>query len=108
MVNFGLLAAEICCRVWGTHANYNGFRVLAALLHGTSSSVEQMVPPIFGRAAITLALAHISSSVYYFASFYVRQKVAYSFVQPRTIYPGYGTGSVVHVVFHFNHVHVYG
>jgi len=35
MVNFGPLAAEICLRVWGTPANFNGFRVLAALLHGT-------------------------------------------------------------------------
>jgi len=35
MVNFGLLAAENCWRVWGTPANFNGFRVLAALLHGT-------------------------------------------------------------------------
>jgi len=34
-VNFGALAAEICWRVWGTSANFNGFRVLAALLHGT-------------------------------------------------------------------------
>ena len=35
MVNFSLLTAEICWRVWGTPANFNGFRVLAALLHGT-------------------------------------------------------------------------
>ena len=35
MVNFGLLAAEIVSLVWGTPANLNGFRVLAALLHGT-------------------------------------------------------------------------
>ena len=35
MVNFGLLTAEICWRVWGTPANFNGFRVLAASLHGT-------------------------------------------------------------------------
>jgi len=34
MVDFGLLTAEIRCRVWGTPANFNGFRVLAALLHG--------------------------------------------------------------------------
>jgi len=34
MVNFGPLAAELCWRVWGTPANFNGFRVLAALLHG--------------------------------------------------------------------------
>ena len=35
MVNFGLLAAEIVSLVWGTPANFNGFRILAALLHGT-------------------------------------------------------------------------
>jgi len=35
MVNFGLLTAEIRWRVRGTPANFNEFRVLAALLHGT-------------------------------------------------------------------------
>jgi len=35
MVNFGLLAAEIVSGVWGTPATFNGFRVLAALLHGS-------------------------------------------------------------------------
>jgi len=35
MVNFGPLTAEIRWQVWGTPANFNGFRVLAALLHGT-------------------------------------------------------------------------
>ena len=35
MVHFGPLAAEIGLVVWGTPANFNGFRVLAALLHGT-------------------------------------------------------------------------
>jgi len=35
MVNFGTLAAEIGLPVWGTPANFNGFRVLAALLHGS-------------------------------------------------------------------------
>jgi len=35
MVNFGLLAAEIGQVVWGTPPNFNGFRVLAALLHGS-------------------------------------------------------------------------
>ena len=34
MVNFDLLAAEIVSLVWGTPANFNGFRILAALLHG--------------------------------------------------------------------------
>jgi len=35
MVNFRPLAAEIDPVVWGTPANFNGFRVLPALLHGT-------------------------------------------------------------------------
>jgi len=34
MVNFGTVTAEIRWQVWGTPANFNGFRVLAALLHG--------------------------------------------------------------------------
>jgi len=37
MVNFGPLAAEIGPVVWGTLANFNGFRVLAALLHGSQA-----------------------------------------------------------------------
>ena len=76
MANFGpLAAAEIGSGVWGTPANFNGFRVLAALLHvwGTranfSSSGRQ---PNFaalnrrrhlysaGRPSRS-ALAHISS-----------------------------------------------
>ena len=63
MANFGPLMAEIGPVVWGTPANFNGFRVLAALLHGTlvvSSAklcgVEQRALPIFGRAAITLGI----------------------------------------------------
>jgi len=34
MVNFGQLTAEICWRAWGTPANFNGFGVFTALLHG--------------------------------------------------------------------------
>jgi len=33
MVKFGPLAADIGQVVWGTPANFNGFRVLASLLH---------------------------------------------------------------------------
>jgi len=60
-VNFGLLVAEIRWRVWGTPAHFNG--VFVALLHGTLvmgvsklCGVEQRVPPILGRAAITLGI----------------------------------------------------
>ena len=68
MVNFGLLAAEIVSLVWGTPANFNGFRILAALLHGTPAlgvsqtcGVDQRAPPIFGKAVITLGIGPHSS-----------------------------------------------
>jgi len=35
MVNFSLLAAEIGLLVWGNPPNFNGLRVLAALLHSS-------------------------------------------------------------------------
>jgi len=37
MVKFGRLTAEIGSTIWGTPANFNWFRVLAALLHASSS-----------------------------------------------------------------------
>jgi len=42
MVNFGPLAAEIGWPVWGAPANFNGFRIFAALLRGSLS-------PFLGR-----------------------------------------------------------
>ena len=70
MVNFGPLAAEIVSLVWGTPGNFNGFRILAALLHGT------LVVDVSQTAALNRerhlysagrpsrwALAHISSLV---------------------------------------------
>ena len=72
MVNFGRLAAEIVSLVWGTPGNFNGFRVLAALLHGSlvvgviqtlrrgtkngTTELSQRAPSIFGWAAITLGI----------------------------------------------------
>jgi len=38
VVNFGLLAAEIGWRVWGTPANFNGLRMLASLLRRRRST----------------------------------------------------------------------
>ena len=68
MVNFGPLMAEICWRVWGTPTNFNGFCVLAALLHGTLVvSVSQTAALNRGRHLYSAgrpsrwALAHISS-----------------------------------------------
>ena len=62
MVNFGLLAAEIDPVVWGTPANFYGFCILAALLHGSQVvSVSQTCGVelcLAGRPS-GLALAHI-------------------------------------------------
>jgi len=38
MVNFGPLMAEICWRLWGTPANFNGFRVMASSLQRCRST----------------------------------------------------------------------
>jgi len=61
IVNFGSLAAETGLPVWGTPANFNGFRDLAELLHGSqvvsvSQTLRQRVPPMLGRATITLGI----------------------------------------------------
>jgi len=69
MVNFRPLAAEIGPVVWDTPANFNGFRVLAALLHsilvvGISQTLRRWTE---GATYIRQgdpslwALAHISS-----------------------------------------------
>ena len=64
MVNLSPLAAEIGPVVWGTPANFSGFRVFwqqyCTVLQQWASarlcSVEQRAPPIFVRAAITLGI----------------------------------------------------
>ena len=43
MVNAGPLTAEISWRVLGTPANFNGFRVLASLLHQRSTQANQIL-----------------------------------------------------------------
>jgi len=47
-VNFGPLAAEIVSLVWGTPANFNGFRVLASLLQRRrSTEVKQTLHDVW-------------------------------------------------------------
>jgi len=78
MVNIGPLAAEIISLVWGTPANFNGFRVLAALLHGTLLvGVSQTAVLNRGRHLYSTgrpsdwALAHISIFVLFFLLFFL-------------------------------------
>jgi len=68
MLNFGALAAEIISLVWSTPESFNGFRVLAAVLHGTLLvGVSQTAALNRGRHLYSAglssrcALAHISS-----------------------------------------------
>ena len=72
MTIFSLLAAEIVSLVWGTRANFKGFCVLAALLHGTLAvGVSQTASLNRGRHLYSAgrpsgwALAHILVYCYY-------------------------------------------
>ena len=71
MVNIGPLTPEIGPVLWGTPADFNGFHVLAALLHGSQVlSVSQTLRRwtcSAGRPS-RWALAHASSSIYLLSS----------------------------------------
>jgi len=58
MVNFDPLAAEIISLVWGTPANFKGFGVLAALLHGTLVIIFFTTLTILGCLAILRMYDH--------------------------------------------------
>ena len=83
MVNFGPLAAEIGLPIWGTLANFNGFRVLAALLHGSQVvGVSQTAALNRGRHLCSTgrpsrwALAHIIvTSMFLFLSLSLSEQV---------------------------------
>jgi len=70
MVNFGQLAAEIDPVVWGTPAKVSRLGSVTAqhfsIGRQPNCGVEQRVPPIFGRAAITLGIAHILVNSYFY------------------------------------------
>jgi len=62
MANFVPLTAEIGSGVGGTSANFNGFHVLATLLHGTQvvgvsqTAALSRMPCTFCRAGIALGI----------------------------------------------------
>jgi len=63
MVNFGLLAAEIVSLVSGTPATFNGFHVLAALLHGSQVvSISQTLQRWTEGATYESKMTHFESS----------------------------------------------
>jgi len=74
MVNFGLLAADIVSLVWGTPGNFNGFGVLAALLHDTlvvgvsqTAALNRGRHPYPAGRPSRWALAHILVLFYFLA-----------------------------------------
>jgi len=67
MMNFGPLAAEIVSLVWGTPANFNGFRFLAALLHSQTAALNRGRHLYSAGRPSRWALAHISSFPYFVA-----------------------------------------
>jgi len=59
MVNFGPLAAEISSVVWSTPANFNGFRVLAALLQrGRSTEANQTLHSVWLSPGLVHDIIH--------------------------------------------------
>jgi len=69
MANFGPLVAETGSGIWGTSANFNGFHVLASLLHGAqvvgvSQTLQRWAEgaSTFDRVAIMLGIGPHSSS----------------------------------------------
>ena len=72
MVNFGPLTAEIGSGVWGTPANFNGFRVLAALLQSQTAALNRGRHLYSAGRPSRWALAHISSFFFYLSFFIPR------------------------------------
>ena len=91
MVNFGPLAAEIGLPNWGIPANFNGFRLLASLLHRRRS------PEANQTYARCLAVSWAGRLYIYFsgllslkgilpgAKFTLRQSLALSYIGTRAV-----------------------
>ena len=60
MVNFGQLTAEICSLVWGTPADFHGFRVLSSLLQRRLSTEATKLCTMFGRLLGCYTIIHFS------------------------------------------------
>jgi len=85
MINLGALAAEIGWRVWGTPANFNGFRVLTSITASTSLNEDQ---PNFTRClaifcAGTLYIKYILKFIVPWCQvqkFFLRLSLAFSYI----------------------------
>jgi len=79
MVNFGPLVAEICWRVWGTPTKFNGFHILAALLHSTlvMGIIQTLRRWTEGATYIRQGGHHVGPHFYFFVTFHF--ELDYSF-----------------------------
>jgi len=88
MVNFSPLTAEIVSGVWGTPANFNGFRVLASLLHRRrSTEVNQTlhdVWPSLGLVHYTFSGALAPNGILQCAKFTLRPSLALCYIDSVT------------------------
>jgi len=81
MANFGSLTAEIVSEVWGTPANFNGFRVLASLLQRYRSP-EAILCTMFGRllGSYTIHFRGFLPEFCPCAKFTLRSSLAFSYI----------------------------
>jgi len=84
IVNFGPLAAEIVSLVWGTLVNFNGFCILAALLHSHTAALNSWCHLYLAGRPSRWALAEISS---YRWSRVVCRSVCHSSAACKTVEP---------------------
>jgi len=90
MVNFGPVTAEIRWRVWGTSANFNGFRVLASLLQRRRSpeanQTLQNVLPSPGLVTLYILFQGLlpPDGIVPAAKFTLRPSLAFSYIRSVT------------------------
>ena len=86
MVNFGLLKAEICWRVWATAVNFNGFRVLPSLLQQRRSPEANQTlhdvcpPPVLVHYIYTYSGFLSPDGILHGAKFTLRRSLVLSYI----------------------------
>ena len=83
MVNFDPhpLTAEICLRTWGIPANFNGFRVLASLLHRRRSvEINQTLHDVWPSPGHICGRFLSPSGILPAAKFTLRPSLAFSYI----------------------------
>ena len=85
-MNFGPLTAEIGWRVWGTPANFNGFRALASLLHRRrSTEVNQTLHDVWPSHVLVYYVYTFGSSCPITAYFQVQNSLCAQLLRSPTL-----------------------